>query len=141
MKPYGKFGLVIGLNSQIEETTTASVGLTATGREKLTGSASAGWFGACGIELKAGSETKLFAELSVINQTWAPEKDEWTLTGNNSSGYGVESGTTLYEDIVSFPVPTSPFFGVPLRALKQKLPFGSVGINIGASFSFGQKKK
>lgn len=139
IKPYGKFGLVLGLSPGAELTATgATSGSTYQETDKYSGGTSMGWMGAFGVDIELSGNMSIFGELTVINQSWAPDKNEWTITSSSGSVSITESGTTTYVDKVVYPVAESPVYDVDLQQLRDPEPFSSFGINVGVMIAFGK---
>lgn len=138
LKPYAKFGVVIGLipKLDVEMTGTGSPGFFYTETHKLSGGSSIGLMGALGIDFKLSEMFSIFTEVNMINQTWAPGKDEYqepAIEYDPSTGIYIQvikAGTTTYVETVNENGPDN-------EDLKEYLAFGSFGINAGIKISFG----
>ncbi len=125
IKPYAKFGIVVGVSPKIEEVITFSGSvLSETGTIKYSGGSSVGFMGAMGVDLGITDMFGFYFELNSINQTWAPDKAVMTSTFSSS-------GTINFVD------------NLPDNAdneeLKVFFPFSSFGINAGIILKFGGK--
>lgn len=122
---YGRFGLVLGINPKLyDEVTDTNPNATEIKEFEAYGGATGGWYGAFGIAIALTERLKLNTELTLINQTWAPEKYE---NISNSDG-GPLRPTISYSD---------NFYNTnPDTELKNYLPFGSVGLNVGLELGF-----
>ncbi len=137
MKPYAKFGLVLGLGAKGEMTyNETGVGYTLKVTEKYSGGMSMGWMGAFGVDYELSDMLGIFLELNSINQTWAPEKNAWSITQTSGNFSESESGNQTYEDKLSGTQSESAIFGVDNQELKEYHPFSSFGIHIGAKLAF-----
>lgn len=125
ISPYGRFGLVIGVAGKLKEKDSWSgSGSSGTREFELSGGTSLGWFGAFGLAFKISDKMKFMTELTLINQTYGPEKLENT---SNSDGSQLDHPVT-FEDNVSF--------NSDNISLKPYLPFGSIGLNLGLQMGF-----
>ena len=132
VKPYAKFGVVFGLGGEVEAEVNGIAGNNViTGTEKLSGGSSAGWFGAFGIDFRAGDNLSVFVELEGISQSWTPEKydESITLVNGNVAVTQVES-RILVDNLPD---------GASGQSLAPVEPFSSIGINAGIKLSFGSK--
>jgi opacity protein-like surface antigen len=132
-KPYAKFGLVVGIAPKIdvEGEETGPFGSSSTSEDKLSGGMSLGFMGAAGVDIKVSEMLSVFIELNSINQSWAPEKNEWSYTQTAAGITDEESGTVTFDDTDSG---TDEDTG-----LKNYFTFSSFGIHAGVKLSFGGK--
>ena len=135
IKPYAKFGVVIGMAPKIEAEETGSTGFggSFTSTDELSGGMAIGLMGAAGVDFKLSDMISIFVELNSISQSWAPDKDKWTHTESVGGLSDSQSGTINYEDNISASN-TDPNVG-----LKMNQPFSSFGIHAGVKLSFGGK--
>ena len=140
MKPYAKFGLVFGVGAKGDETINLNgVGFTYKETHKYSGGTSIGWMGAFGVDFELSDMLGIFIELNSINQTWAAEKNEWSISQSGVISES-ESGTQTFVDKLSGTQSESAIFGVHNQELKSYSPFSSFGIHIGAKLAFGGSK-
>jgi len=138
IKPYAKFGVILGLAPKVEiESTGSGLTYTSTGNDKLSGGMSIGLMGAAGVDIELSKMVSVFVELNSFNQSWAPDKDEWTSTVTSLGTTETESGTVNYEDKVST---SSSQSGSSTQQLKMYVPFSSFGIHLGVKLAFGGSK-
>jgi len=138
VKPYAKFGVVVGISPGMEVSTLYNIPgyaqLSAT--DKYSGNSTFGMMGALGFEDIFSGKTSFFIEAQFIGQTWAPKVDNYSYT---LSGSGIttvhQSGTITFVDVE--PANPTNTNGIPDQAQKEYLPFSSIGFNIGVKFSFG----
>ena len=125
MSPYGRFGLVLGVAGKVKEKDTyTGSGFSGTYEYEYSGGSSFGWYGAFGIAFELSDKIKLNTELITINQTYAPDKAENT---SRSDGQALNPTITLDANDVA---------SNPNTGLKQYLPFGSIGLNVGLQIGF-----
>ncbi len=141
LKPYAKFGLVIGMGAKGEVTyNETGVGYTLKVTEKYSGGTSIGWMGAFGVDFELSDMLGIFLELNSFNQTWAPEKNEWSISQTSGNFSESESGTQTFVDKLSGTQSQSTIFGIDNQELKDYNPFSSFGIHVGAKLAFGGSK-
>jgi hypothetical protein len=141
MKPYCKFGLVIGLNPKLEGTASYKyAGGSGLISEHISGGAPLGFMGALGLDEKLTGKISFCAEINFVSLRWAPDKNEWSIEQTEAGVHLNESGTTTFVDKLNSPVPESSVFHVYKEQLKSYMPFGSFGFKAGLKFSFGIKK-
>src|SRR6185436_7111599 len=133
LKPYAKFGVVIGLMPKADEDrTTSGMGISLNSTDRYSGGTSIGWTGALGMDLNLSSMFSIFLELNTITQSWSPGKDEYTRPEYDYSlGYPIQitkTGTITY-------VKTDT--GKPDEETKGYVPFSSFGVHAGIKISFG----
>jgi opacity protein-like surface antigen len=125
VEPYGRFGLVLGVGSKMDMTSSMSgLGNSLVSEYEYSEGSSFGWYGAFGVGFGISDKLKLTTELTMINQTWAPEKKVNT---SNSDGSALDPVIT-YDDKVNDSDTN--------KDLKYYLPFGSLGLNVGLQMSF-----
>ncbi|HRH64937.1 MAG TPA: porin family protein [Bacteroidia bacterium] len=125
MSPYGRFGLVVGVAGKLKEKDTyTGSGFSGTYEYEYSGGSSFGWYGAFGIGFELSDKIKLNTELITINQTYGPEKAENTA---RSDGQALDPTRTLSDDDAA---------SNPNTGLKQYVPFGSIGLNVGIQIGF-----
>jgi|WetSurMetagenome_2_1015567.scaffolds.fasta_scaffold412713_1 hypothetical protein len=132
IKPYGKLGLVAGLGTVILEENsdlTANKEIKTTKfRKGLALGVSAG----LGLKTNISGPFSFVCELNTVNMSYAPkmsEVTEYTQNGENKLDKLTlsEKETQFYDSIKLKTIEQNQ----PRPALKQKLPFGSVGVKIG----------
>ncbi len=138
IKPYMRTGLVIGVAPKLtekhkSEMSTFAYSIIETQTE-YTGGIALGFSGSLGADYSITDKIGIFAEFSVINQSWAPKKSKYTkyldngtdqLPVMNTSAKETEYFESFYTDI------QNPDHSSPLKQLKQYYPFSSVGLNFG----------
>ncbi len=150
IQPYAKAGLAFGTMGRLTEIDSYSNGYdnfeTTTVSE---GGLAIGFCSAAGIKTQGGSlsffgeneennKMTFFAEIAMINQTWAPTKSIVTkFTVNKTDQL---STLTLYEketDFVdSYTEATAPDLNAVRQSTKNYLPMSSFGIYAGVRFTF-----
>ena len=143
IKPYVKFGLVFGKGSVTEETSYQdnSNGFSVSNSEivKLSGGTALGLSSALGANISLSDNMCFFGELQMINMSYAPKTGE--LIESKVNGVNVlptlttaEIQTDFVDSYTSDNNNYTPY--LPSQELKQRLPFGSFGINVGLKISF-----
>ncbi len=146
--PYAKFGVILGTGSIIMEYESESEGDYYSsdfyGKIKNNGGLAFGLNATLGASVGINNNLAFFGELNMINMSYAPTKGEIIeymvdgedrldeMTDNEKKVEYVNKVTYDYSD------PHDP--SEIQKELKQKYPFGSVGINVGLRMTFGAKK-
>lgn len=140
IKPYAKFGIVLGMGSVNYENNDNNNGNVDYYKIKMNGGLSIGINSSVGINYDLNDKISLFSEVNSINMAYAPKKGEIVKATNNGADY--LSTLTTNEKEIEFvdsytflsgnPQPDSQ----PYTELKQRLPFGSIGLNFGVKFKF-----
>jgi hypothetical protein len=148
IKPYARIGLVIGVANKTKGYSNMAgsdymgVSTVMKYEYKRTGGISLGFAGALGANYKLNDLLGIFAEVSIITQSWAPKKSElteFTINGEDKfSELTTSEIETEYENSYSFSS-TDDDENSPRKSLKGSLPFSSIGLNLGLSFAFGVK--
>lgn len=140
--PYAKLGMVIGFGS-IKNTissTQKSFGneLKIAGEVELSGGIGIGFNAAIGANFEIGDNMFLFGELAFVNMSYSPTNGEFTkfsVNGeDNLSDMDVSDKKVVFVD--SYEQSGTQPSTEPSKDLKQKIPFGSVGLNIGFRMTF-----
>lgn len=123
LAPYSKFGVAVGFGTKLvlSENYTNEFGSGFLEYEYSEG-VSIGWYGAFGVGFKVSDKLSLNTELLLINQSWAPGKEKNTV---NSSG-SVDPSVTLEDEVSIY----------SNKELTTRVPFGSLGLNVGAQYRF-----
>lgn len=122
---YGRFGLVLGVDPKLyDKVTDTNPNATEIKEFEAYGGATTGWYGAFGMGIAISERLRLNAELLLIDQTWAPEKYE---NISNSDGGPLRPTQTFSNNYYNTNQNTY---------LKEYLPFGSIGLNIGLELGF-----
>jgi hypothetical protein len=139
INPYAKFGLLIGSGSIFYEENDNDDGDVYVMKMKLNGGMAMGLTSAIGATFSLSEKMSFFGEFNMVNLSYAPSKGEITkatyngvdelpdMTTREKETEFVDSYTLSGEN----PFPNSQ----PRKELKQKMPFGSFGVNIGIKFS------
>jgi hypothetical protein len=140
INPYAKFGVVISTGSAKYEWEDNDVVITIS-KEKYSGGIALGFMGAVGVIFPLNDKLGIFAEINTVNQSYAPKKGELTEASYNGKDM-LPDLTTSQKEIEFVDKITTEFEGndpptsEPTKVLKQKLPLGSVGIQVGAQIKF-----
>jgi len=130
IRPYAKFGFVIGTGTSIKFDVNGIIdNALVSGTEELSGHVSTGWLGAFGVDFRANDKLSVFIEVNAITQSWIPEKDvsRYSYTAGNITT--TETETHNFVDVV--PYNSSGLTLAPVE------PFSSLGINAGIKLLFG----
>jgi hypothetical protein len=140
INPYAKFGMVIGSGTVLLENNYKSDGDVYIAKLELSGGMAMGLSSSIGALYNLSDNMSLFGELNMINMSYAPTKGELIEVTDN--GIDELPYMTTNEKEIEFvdsytynsANPTSD--SQPDKELKQYLPFGSFGINVGLKISF-----
>lgn len=144
IKPYAKFGFVIGKGSVTIENSfqsSSSWDGISFGSEisKLSGGTALGLSSALGANIKLSDKMSFFGEINMINMAYAPTNGE--IIESTSDGVNVlpllttaEIETEFVDSYTINNNNNNPF--QPSQELKQRLPFGSLGFNVGLKINF-----
>ena len=145
IKPYAKFGLVFGKGSvTIENSYQSSSSWDGISFEteisKLSGGTALGLSSALGASIKLSDKMSFFGEINMINMSYAPTNGELIeATSNGVNTLPLMTTAEIETEFVdSYTINninnTNPF--QPSQELKQRLPFGSSGINVVSKINF-----
>lgn len=135
LSPYAKFGILFGSGTVKYEINAVEDNEVLSMKMKMNGGLSVGLTSGIGANLKINDKMALFGEIQAINMSYSPTKGKLTelteagvdllpeLTTSEKETEFVDSHTFNYEN--------PPSDSKPSQELKQKLPFGSVGFNLG----------
>jgi hypothetical protein len=135
MNPYAKFGVVIGSTSIMHETYHKREGNTWVEKMKLQGRLALGVFAGLGAVFNLNDNISFFGEMNMVNLSFAPTKGE--ITEATFNGIDVLYGMPIHHRKIEFVNSHTrnwtapPVMTQPRQELKQKFPFGSIGLNIG----------
>jgi hypothetical protein len=135
INPYAKFGLVLGSGSIMYEYNDNEDGDIYVMKMKLNGGIAFGLSSGIGATFDLNDKMSFFGELNMVNLSYAPTKGKVTEATYNGVD-GLPDMTTSDKEIEFVDSYTHnddnpPADSQPRKALKQKLPFGSFGVNIG----------
>jgi hypothetical protein len=145
INPYAKFGLILGsgyvISSSNQEASLFSGQQSNYQSFKLSGGIAIGLTSGIGALYKINDKLSFFGELNMINLSYAPTKGiktDFRIDGvDKLPSLPTRQKETEYLD--SFTVTSSnsnPQDSEPSKELKQKLPFGSFGLNLGLRVNF-----
>ena len=133
--PYAKFGVVIGMGSVKSEEEGTDDGDVTVEKWKHSGGMGLGLNAALGANFSISDNMVFFAELNMVNMSYAPTKGEMTEATYNGKDVLPDLTTSQkeieYVDSNTWSSSDDPSDSEPAKQLKNKLPFGSVGINVG----------
>lgn len=133
LRPYAKVGLVMGVMGKATTIYTDDIGSYAYEETReASGGIAIGFASNLGLKIEAANMS-LFAELAMINQSWAPTKN--IMTESKFKGVDQLGSMTTYQKetnyVDSYTETTTPDQNSPRQNTKQYLPMSSFGINIG----------
>ena len=135
ISPYVKMGVLFGMGSITYIYDDYDDGDLTYQTEKLNGGIGFGLTSGIGANYSLSEMISLFGELNMVNMSYAPQKGEITEFTNNGVNILPDLTTKQketeflkeYTTSASNPIPDSQ----PSQTLRQKMPFGSIGLNIG----------
>ena len=144
IKPYMRFGLVIGLAPNITisyllNIPNAKNPLTEESDRTMSGGTSIGFSAGVGVKYKLNERIGVFGEFSLVSQAWAPKKAVFTKSIIN--GVDELPSLTISQKEVEYVDPyvqgiSNP--NEPSKSLKTYMPFSSIGINVGLQIAIGK---
>ena len=146
LKPYLRFGLVIGLVPKINFTETyTNTSANPNYSESVyvySGGISIGYSAGLGVNYKVTNRLSLFGEIGLISQAWAPKKS--VLTKATQNGIDMLPSKSLSQKeidyVSSYTDNSSVNPSLPSKSLKTYMPFSSIGINVGLQIAIGKQK-
>lgn len=137
---YAKFGLVIGSGSIMYEYNDSDDGDIEVRKIKFNGGIAFGLSSGVGAMFNLSDKMLFYGELNMINLSYAPTKGEVTESTYNGSDELINLTTREKEiefvDSYTYSLSNPQIDSQPSKELKQKLPFGSFGFNIGLRINF-----
>jgi hypothetical protein len=135
LNPYAKLGVVLGKGFIMIENEWSEDSEEGTSREKLYGGLAFGLSATFGANFISSEFSSFFAEVCLINMTYAPLKGkiiEYNVNGiDQLEGMSLREKETEFVDSYSYDSTVQPSEDTPQKQLKMNYPFSSVGINIG----------
>lgn len=140
INPYAKFGLIICSGSIMYEYNDNDNGDISLMKIKLNGGIGLGLSSGIGAMINISDNMSFFGELNMVNLSYAPTKGVLTEATYNGVDQ-LPSMTTSEKEIefvdsYTYSSSNPPADTQPSKELKQKLPFGSFGVNIGLRINF-----
>lgn len=139
INPYAKFGLVLGIGS-VHQTINDYEGNDIENIEiKSNGGTAVGFNSAIGALFNLKENVNLFAEISLMNLSYAPSKS--LLTKDEVNGVDRLPFMTTsqkegeYVDSYTIDPNNQRPNSIPSLSLKTKMPFSSIGFNFGLQFT------
>lgn len=141
VNPYAKFGLIIGSGSVMYELNDDDNGKILVMNRKFNGGTALGLSSGIGAMLNINDKISFFGELNMVNLSYAPTRGEITEVTYIDYDILEMPYLTTYDREIEFvdryTYDTSNLsLSQPRKELKQKLPFGSFGVNIGLKINF-----
>jgi hypothetical protein len=140
LSPYAKFGLVAGMGSILMEYMNNDDGDVYIEKTKLNGGTALGLTAALGVNYKLSESMSLFGEINMVNMSYAPTTGEITEATYNGANklpdYTTNEKLTDFVDSYSYNSQDNQSENEPDQELKQKMPFGSIGVNLGLTIKF-----
>jgi len=138
INPYAKFGLIVGLGTITEEHSRNIDGDVNFEKTKYKGGLALGLNTALGVAFDLNEKMSFFGELNMVNLSYAPKKGEVTEATYNGADQLPDMTTSdkkiEFVDKVTTNSSNPQLDSEATKELKTKLPFGSIGLNIGIHF-------
>jgi Outer membrane protein beta-barrel domain len=143
---YGKFGLLLGLGSMSTQNSINSFNnmtnksFNSFNQYKVNGGMAIGMSTSLGIEIKLLTKVSFFSDVNVINLSYTPTKQE-LITATEKGVNVLPSKTisekqTVFQNSISYNSKISQNKDLPSEVLSWKLPFNSIGLNVGLKLKF-----
>ncbi|HCS20940.1 MAG TPA: hypothetical protein DIW47_10350 [Bacteroidetes bacterium] len=140
INPYAKFGIVIGSGSILYEIVDNDGGDVTKMKMKLNGGIAFGLSSGIGALFNLSEKMAFYSELNMVNLSYAPKKGEVTeLTFNGVNFLGdltTREREVEFVDRYTYNPSNPPADSQPSQELKQKLPYGSIGLSLGLRINF-----
>ena len=140
INPYAKFGLLIGTGSFFIDDDSDIDGDIRVQKRKYNGGFALGLNSALGAIYTINDNISIFGEIDMVNLSYSPTKGELTestLNGVDQLPFTTTSvKETEYVDSYTFDSANPPSDSEPSKELKFKMPYGSVGLNVGLKINF-----
>jgi hypothetical protein len=135
LNPYAKFGVILGTGSVKYEYKDDEDGDIEIREMKMKGGLAMGLNTAIGVTFDFSEKMSFFGEINMVNMTYAPKKGEVTKATYNGIDELADMTTSEkeIEFVKSYTVSSAepPSDSEASKELSRKLPFGSIGLNIG----------
>lgn len=135
--PYAKFGVVFGIGNV--SYTSEDYYVAQTTETKYYGGMAFGINAVIGTDFRLNDRFSLFGEINTMNMSYGPTKNE--ITEATENGQDILPNLRVYDKEVEYvdsyvkkpynPNNPEPDYNQPRQEMKFKLPFGSIGLNIG----------
>lgn len=140
INPYAKLGLVIGYGSILFDNNANEDGAIVVREMKLNGGMALGLSSGIGAIFNQSDKMSFYSELTMVNLAYAPTKGEVTSATfngvDNLPNMSISEKNVEFVDHYTYNSSNPPVSSQPAKELKQKLPFGSFGLNIGLRINF-----
>jgi outer membrane protein W len=138
--PYAKFGIVIGSGSILYEISNNDQVDLYEAEIVFNGGTALGLTSGVGAMYTLNKMFSIYGELNMINLSYAPTKGEFTKATLNGADELLDMTTNEKEiefvDKYTKSTSGTPIDSEPTKILRQRFPFGSLGLNIGVNFRF-----
>lgn len=135
INPYAKFGLIMGFGDILYTMEDNDQGDIYIGKWKYNGGLAFGFSAGLGANFSLNDVISLFAEVNMINMSYAPTKGEVTEATYNGVDELPNMTTSEKEiefvDKYTYDYNNPPSDSQPRQELKIKHPFSSIGVNVG----------
>lgn len=135
VNPYARFGLIIGSGKVIYEYDESDDGDKMIAKMEMNGGLAIGLNAGVGALFSISDKMSFFGEITMVNMSYAPKKGEITEATYNGTDILSDMTTnekeTDFVDSYTYSYTNPPSDSEPSKELKQNLPFGSIGVNVG----------
>ena len=135
--PYAKFGVIVGIGLIISEATYNYGSDEVYTKIVFNGGVALGLNAATGLKFQVNDKISLFTEASLISMAYSPTKGKVkkaTLNGTDKLS-SFNTSQKEYKFVKTIDYEDEQLDSEPTKMLKQKYPFGSIGINFGISIN------
>jgi opacity protein-like surface antigen len=140
IKPYAKFGVVVGVAGKTTETYTYYFeNIKSEETEEHTGGIAIGLSGAAGADIMFGDKFGIYVEVASVGQSWASKKSEITKYDVNGVDQLANLTTSQKEKefVDSYDPTVTQNPDEPTKLTKIYAPFSSWGFNVGIHLALG----
>jgi hypothetical protein len=145
LKPYIKFGMMIGFGDIIMQQVIIDANGTREEKYRLSGSHASGITSSLGLKYTLNRHFSFVSELNSVNMSYAPLKKvmlEYKTNGlDNMRGFTLQSKEQDLVKFYSYDIDNTGDKDKPGTELRHSYPFGRTALNLGLIYHFGSQKK
>lgn len=146
LKPYAKFGLIIGFGSVTSEMDYESASISnpavrfyGSRTSKLSGSIALGLSSALGVSYELSDRISVFGEIQNLNLNYTPKEGEVIKSSvngeDNLSSLTTNERKIEFTDSYTIDLSKPTDENAPSKDIKPNIPFNNFGINVGISIN------
>lgn len=144
VNPYAKFGVLIGSGSIMYTLDEFDNGDRDVMKVKLDGGMALGFTSGIGALVSVSNKVSFFGEINMVNLSYAPTRGRMTEATVNGvdqlPGWSTDLKEIEFVDSYTYDFANPPADTEPNQVLRQHLPFGSIGFNLGLNIRFSGKQ-